>query len=311
MGRSATPDSDPRDGAWRDLFWYTTAAAAAAGLAPAAQAQIVTVDLDSEFIQDRGFFVDLDGDGDSEFEFNEDDVDNEGNARDYIRLYQAPEDPDIGEGPDTVTGIVGELVPFGGDNYDYPLPLDVGVTVGPSSEFQDYYLNTFTFEGDDPVDWVGAGERYVGLRISLSDDEGNTTTHYGWALVEVPAQGGAIIAVSAAYNATPDAPITTGDMGTAGEGGPATAGTHRLSPPYPNPSATGTRFDLTVTRAQAATAELYNALGQRVAVLFEGTLAAESARTIDIDGARLPAGLYMVRVSGETFADAFSVTIAR
>ena len=310
MGHSATPEPERRDGKWRDLLWYTAAAGAAVTLAPSAQAQIVVVDLEEEFIEDREVFVDLDDDGDAEFSLNEDDADSEGNPRAYTRFYQAPEDADLGEGPDTVTGLIGDLFDFGGTNYDYPLPLDVGVTVGPSSEFQDYYLNTFTFEGSDPQGWLGT-EAYVGMRLALDDGAGSVTTHYGWALVEIPAQGGAIIAISAAYNATPDAPIVTGQTSTANEGDAAVVGTHRLSEAYPNPATAETRFDLTVGRAQRVTAELYNVLGQRVAVLFEGDLAAESLRTIRFGGDGLPGGLYVVRVAGETFAEAFRVTLVR
>lgn len=306
MRRSATFDSAGRIDGWRDLLWYTAAAGAAVGLSPSAvQAQIVTVTID-EFIEDRAVFVDLDGDGDAEFELNEDDEGGDPpGPRDYTRFYQAPEDSDLGEGPDTVTGLIGEI--FAG--YDYPLPLDVGVTIGPDSEFQDYYLNTFTFEGSDPNGWIGT-EAYVGMRIAL-DDGGDVTTHYGWVLVEIPSQGGAIVAVSAAYNTTPDAPIVTGDTGTSAEDDAVVTGTHRLSEAYPNPFTAATRFDLTVARAQRVTAELYNVLGQRVATLFEGDLAAENPRTITVDERGLPSGLYVVRVAGETFTDSFRVTLTK
>ena len=311
MERSDTPTHNFLDGKWRDLLWYTSAASAAVGLtSTATQAQVVIVDLGETFVEDRSLLVDLDGDGDPEFDLNEDDLDNSGNPRDYLRFYQAPENAELGDGPDTVTGLVGQIFPFSGQNYNYPLPLDVGVTIGPDQSFQDYYLNTFTFTGDDPVGWKGAGPKYVGMRLSLTDAGGAATTHYGWVLIDVPQQGGALVAIAAAYNATPDAPITTGDA-TAGESGPLAAATHRISAPAPNPASSGSTFDLTVAKSQTATAELYNLIGQRVATLFAGALAAETPQTIAVDGSTLPAGVYVVRVTGETFAGSVRLTLTK
>ena len=59
------------------------------------------------------------------------------------------------------------------------------------------------------------------------------------------------------------------------------------------------------------TAELYNTLGQRVSVLFNGTVEANQAQLVTVDGAGLASGMYIVRVTGERFADALSVTLLK
>jgi len=76
---------------------------------------------------------------------------------------------------------------------------------------------------------------------------------------------------------------------------------YQLSSPYPNPG-THTRFDLVVQEEQHVTATVYNVLGQRVATLHEGPVAAESPMTLAVRDASLPSGVYFLRISGETFA---------
>ncbi|HYE95136.1 MAG TPA: T9SS type A sorting domain-containing protein [Rubricoccaceae bacterium] len=70
----------------------------------------------------------------------------------------------------------------------------------------------------------------------------------------------------------------------------------------PNPFTGTTTLRLRVEEAQAVRAELFDALGRRVAVLFEGTVAAGQAAPIQVDGTTLPAGVYVVRVTGEQVA---------
>ncbi len=84
-----------------------------------------------------------------------------------------------------------------------------------------------------------------------------------------------------------------------------------LSAPYPNPFNPQSQFTLAVAQQQYVTAELFNTLGQRVAVLFEGTVGANQGQQITIDGAGLASGMYVVRVNGERFSDALSVTLLR
>ncbi len=88
-------------------------------------------------------------------------------------------------------------------------------------------------------------------------------------------------------------------------------GTHLLSNAYPNPFNPQAQFSLAVARDQHVTAELFNMLGQRVATLFDGTLEANDARIVQIDGRGLASGTYVVRIAGETFSDALRVTLAK
>lgn len=88
-------------------------------------------------------------------------------------------------------------------------------------------------------------------------------------------------------------------------------GTHQLSNAYPNPFNPMSQFTLAVAREQHVTAELYNVLGQRVSTLFDGSVEANERQVVQIDGAGLASGVYVVRVTGETFADALRVTLAK
>ncbi|MCH7637989.1 MAG: T9SS type A sorting domain-containing protein [Bacteroidetes bacterium] len=88
-------------------------------------------------------------------------------------------------------------------------------------------------------------------------------------------------------------------------------GTHQLSNAYPNPFNPTSQFTLAVARDQRVTAELYNVLGQRVATLFDGTIEANNTQVVQIDGSALASGAYIVRIAGETFADALRVTLTK
>lgn len=80
---------------------------------------------------------------------------------------------------------------------------------------------------------------------------------------------------------------------------------------YPNPFNPQSQFALTVVEDQGVRAELYNTLGQRVATLFEGYVEAGQTQQVMIDGARLPSGMYLVRIIGERFEDTFRVTLLK
>jgi hypothetical protein len=70
----------------------------------------------------------------------------------------------------------------------------------------------------------------------------------------------------------------------------------------PNPVTQTGRIRLTVDRPQQVRAELYNVLGQRVRVVHDGRVAANDPVTWTLDGAKLPSGVYFVRVEGDTFS---------
>ncbi|MEM6783798.1 MAG: T9SS type A sorting domain-containing protein [Bacteroidota bacterium] len=78
----------------------------------------------------------------------------------------------------------------------------------------------------------------------------------------------------------------------------------------PNPFSAQTTLSLTIPAAQRIEAIAYDVLGRRVAVLHEGTLAA-GTHPLTFEAARLPAGVYVVRVLGDDLALTRRVTLAR
>jgi hypothetical protein len=85
--------------------------------------------------------------------------------------------------------------------------------------------------------------------------------------------------------------------------------THTLSAVVPNPSAGRSTFTLEVAATQRVRVAVYDALGREVAVLADGVLLAGLAHRLTFEGAALPAGLYVVRIEGEAFADARRLTL--
>ncbi|MEM1042823.1 MAG: choice-of-anchor B family protein, partial [Bacteroidota bacterium] len=92
------------------------------------------------------------------------------------------------------------------------------------------------------------------------------------------------------------------DGSVAAEDG-TTAAASRLQAAFPNPASGRTTLTLTLDQAQEVSVVVYDALGSRVATLFEGALGAEAARSLVFDGSGRPAGLYVVRAVGETFSE--------
>ncbi len=88
-------------------------------------------------------------------------------------------------------------------------------------------------------------------------------------------------------------------------------GTHVLEAAYPNPFNPEATFRFGVNTQQNVRAELVDVLGRVVGTLFNGNVAADEMQTVRIDGSGLPSGMYMIRIVGETFADAQSVTLLK
>ncbi len=89
------------------------------------------------------------------------------------------------------------------------------------------------------------------------------------------------------------------------------ASAYLLSEPFPNPFNPTTNLTLMVAVQQQVTVEVYDMLGQRVAVLQNGVLPAQQARTLRFDAASLPSGVYMVRAIGETFKASRQVLLVK
>ncbi len=88
-------------------------------------------------------------------------------------------------------------------------------------------------------------------------------------------------------------------------------GTHVLEAAYPNPFNPEATFRFGVKAQQNVRAELVDVLGRVVSTLFDGNVEADEMQTIRIDGSGLPSGAYLIRVVGESFADAESVTLLK
>ncbi|HYE95189.1 MAG TPA: T9SS type A sorting domain-containing protein [Rubricoccaceae bacterium] len=77
----------------------------------------------------------------------------------------------------------------------------------------------------------------------------------------------------------------------------------------PNPFSATTTLRFAVSEAQHVTVALYDVTGRRVAVLFEGRMPADRQETVQVDGAPLPAGTYVVRLEGERVMGATRIVL--
>ena len=76
---------------------------------------------------------------------------------------------------------------------------------------------------------------------------------------------------------------------------------YHLSGAYPNPFNPQTQFELVVREAQRVRAEVYNMLGQRVAVLYDGAVQDGVLTRLTFEAGNLSSGSYLLRVQGEAF----------
>lgn len=88
-------------------------------------------------------------------------------------------------------------------------------------------------------------------------------------------------------------------------------GTYAPQAPRPNPTAGPSQLRLSVRAEQTVRASLYNTLGQRVRVLRTTSVRPTAPLQIRVDGTTLPAGVYFVRVEGDTFSAVRRLTITR
>lgn len=91
----------------------------------------------------------------------------------------------------------------------------------------------------------------------------------------------------------------------------ATPDTHLLSLVYPNPFNPTARFTLWVEQSQYVSISLYDMVGREVSVLHDGVLAEDTLHEFEIDGTRLPSGIYFVVVHGEEFSGQLRVTLIK
>ena len=84
-----------------------------------------------------------------------------------------------------------------------------------------------------------------------------------------------------------------------------------LSAPFPNPAMGQTALQLRVVQSQYAVARLYDVAGRELATLYAGPVGSGNPVELEVDGQDLPVGIYVVRVTGETFTASQRLTIAR
>jgi choice-of-anchor B domain-containing protein len=97
----------------------------------------------------------------------------------------------------------------------------------------------------------------------------------------------------------------------AGAPGPVPASGFVLSAPVPNPTNSESVLVLTVGEAQQVRAVAYDALGRRVANVFDGTVTAGVATRLTFQAGSLQPGAYILRVEGESFSTTSRLTVTR
>ena len=140
-------------------------------------------------------------------------------------------------------------------------------------------------------------------RFSLDDAAGATAS--GAALAAPAAEVFRPGAEGARLGGARFALVVSGPA-TDAEGGPAGVA---LSDASPNPTASRAVFRLTVPGSERVTAEVFDALGRRVAVAFDAEVT--GAAEVAVEAGGLAPGVYVVRVTGASFAEARRLTVAR
>ncbi|MEL6771899.1 MAG: T9SS type A sorting domain-containing protein [Bacteroidota bacterium] len=79
---------------------------------------------------------------------------------------------------------------------------------------------------------------------------------------------------------------------------------------YPNPSSMSATLAVRVAESQEASVTVYDVLGRQV-LAGAVTLRAGAEERLDVDVSALPAGTYVVRVAGESFAETRRLTVVR
>ena len=285
--------------------WYGAAAAGAlaVGSTAAADAQILYTDIDDVTIMDT-FVADgvnpIDGPA---FDFT-DNGDSELLIGEATGVYTVASFDNPDEEGDAATGFIGNVV----SGYGYFLPLAAGTEIGPDSA--DLLTGdpsvSFTFNGTDPNSFLGAGDVFIGMQITLASG----TVHYGWMRVSMPDAGGELTVKDFAVELTPEMSIIAGATGVASDPDALESG-YLFSEVSPNPVAGRSTFQLSVGQAETVTAELYDTIGRRVQTLFTGALTPGTTQTVAVTASELPAGVYVVRVTGDSFVTTRNVTVVR
>lgn len=88
-------------------------------------------------------------------------------------------------------------------------------------------------------------------------------------------------------------------------------GTHVVNAAYPNPFASTATLEFAVAKTQNVTIEIFNVLGQKVAVAFEGVVDANTTKAVALNAETLQSGTYFVRISGEGFVETQRINVVK
>ena len=99
--------------------------------------------------------------------------------------------------------------------------------------------------------------------------------------------------------------------GLAAEDPVAVARAWALLPAAPNPSTTAATLRFTTAEAVPVRIELFNVLGQRVQTAFDGVGTPGTEQSVALEVSRLPAGLYVARMTGAEQALTQRITVVR
>jgi len=289
MPSSATPFADGTLA--RKLMWYGAAAGLTGLAASDAQAQIIYRDINPDItVQNTaGIPLDMDNDGDPEILLRESTTSNGSFINHETTL-----------GTDDWTGIVGAT----SSGYTYITPMAAGAPISAATIFTPTRLfASFTYDGGGIGTWVGT-EAYLGIRFTLG-----ANVHYGWVRVQFPAAGQYIVK-DLAYNSTPNAAINAGQGGGVAVEPGALAEGYLFSELAPNPVAARSTFQLAVGRAEHVRIDVLDVSGRQVATVLDQTIPGNEIRRVAFDASALPSGVYVMRVTGESFVTTRRVTVA-
>ena len=171
---------------------YSGMATAFLAVAPAAKAQVVSVDIDPDAVVDGSTYdVDFDADGTVDLQISQSTI----NAISVV-----------GVNVPTGNAVLGSVA----YNYMYPSVLGSGDPIAPG----DPNLRTQAFGslayGFSIGNW-GGQTGYLGCRFVAGDG----MDHYGWIQVNVPSEESALV-MAYGYESTPETAIAAGAMGSVG-----------------------------------------------------------------------------------------------
>ena len=109
----------------------------------------------------------------------------------------------------------------------------------------------------------------------------------------------------------PPTPGAANEVGIAVPNAPEPVVGQAVGDVFPNPSVGQASIEVSVAEAQRVRVTVYDVLGREVAVAYDGLARPGAAVRVALGGASMAPGAYIVRVAGETFAEARRLTVAR